>query len=146
MTRVPYARAPQKLVRRNPPGRFLTKPKPHRFCFPERGTFTTTAQYVATFCQLNNLIPQESTMHHTLQATPAFNPITLTITMESPEDALLIWATLGVATSDVRKLVTALNKESSRRSLEAALDAPIEESSYPVWDALDEELRKAGLI
>lgn len=85
-------------------------------------------------------------MHHTLQATPAFNPITLTITMESPEDALLIWATLGVATSDVRKLVTALNKESSRRSLEAALDAPIEESSYPVWDALDEELRKAGLI
>lgn len=85
-------------------------------------------------------------MRHTLQATPAFKPIALTITMESPEDALLIWATLGVATSDVRKMVTALNKESSRRSLEAVLDAPIEDSSYPVWDALDEKLREVGLI
>ena len=57
MTRVPYARAPQKLVRRNPPGRFLTKPKPHRFHFPPSHSFSTTAEYVATFCQLNNLIP-----------------------------------------------------------------------------------------
>ena len=79
-------------------------------------------------------------MRHTLQ------PLTLTITMESPEDALLIWATLGVATSDVRKLIGALNKESSRRSLEAALDAPIEDTTYPIWNALDEELRKVGLI
>ena len=85
-------------------------------------------------------------MRHTLQPTPVFKDIRLTITMESPEDALLIWATLGVATSDVRKLVTALNKESSRRSLEAALDAPIEDSSYPIWNALDEKLREAGLI
>lgn len=85
-------------------------------------------------------------MRHNLTATPAFNPITLTITMESPEDALLIWATLGVATDDVRKLIGALKKESSRRSLEAALDAPIEDSSYHIWNALDEELRKVGLI
>ena len=85
-------------------------------------------------------------MRHTLQSTPVFSPITLTITMESPEDVLLIWATLGVATIDVRRLVTALNKESSRRSLEAALDAPIEDSTYPIWNALDEELRKVGLI
>ena len=85
-------------------------------------------------------------MRHTLPPTPVFKPIPLTITMESPEDALLIWATLGVATSDVRKLVTALNKESSRRSLEAALDAPIENTTYPIWNALDEELRKVGLI
>ena len=85
-------------------------------------------------------------MRHTMNETNSFKPITLTITMESPEDALLIWATLGVATSDVRKLVTALNKESSRRSLEAALDAPIEDSTYPMWNALDEELRKVGLI
>lgn len=85
-------------------------------------------------------------MRHTLQTTLVFNPITLTITMESPEDALLIWATLGVATSDVRKRVTALNKWSSRRSLEAALDTPIEDSTYPVWNALDEKLRELGLV
>lgn len=85
-------------------------------------------------------------MHHTLQTTPVFKHITLTITMESPEDALLIWATLGVATSDVRKLIGALKKESSRRSLEAVLDAPIEDSTYSMWDALDEKLREAGLI
>ena len=85
-------------------------------------------------------------MKYTLQPTPVFKPITLTITMESPEDALLIWATLGVATSDVRKLVTALKKESSQRSLEAALDAPIEDSTYPMWNALDEELRDLGLV
>lgn len=85
-------------------------------------------------------------MRHTLQSTPVFKPITLTITMESPEDALLIWATLGVATSDVRKLVTALNKESSRRLLRQVLDAPIEDSTYPMWNALDDKLREAGLI
>ena len=85
-------------------------------------------------------------MRHTRQSTPVFKPTHRTITMESPEDALLIWATLGVATSDVRKLVTALNKESSRRSLEAVLDAPIEDATYPMWNALDEELRKVGLI
>lgn len=85
-------------------------------------------------------------MRHTIGTSPAFSPITLTITMESPEDALLIWATLGVATNDVRKLVTALKKESSQRSLEAALDAPIEDSTYPVLNALDDELRKVGLI
>ena len=85
-------------------------------------------------------------MRHTLQTTSLFKPINLTITMESPEDALLIWATLGVAESDVRKLVTALNKESSRRSLEAALAAPIKDSTYPVWDALDEKLRELGLV
>ena len=85
-------------------------------------------------------------MRHTLQTTPVFKPIHLTITMESPEDALLVWATLGVARDDVRKLVTALNKESSRRSLEAALAAPIEDSTCPVWDALDEKLRELGLV
>lgn len=85
-------------------------------------------------------------MRHTLQATPVFKPITLTITMDTPADALLIWATLGVASADVRKLVTALNKESSRWILEAALDAPIEDSTYPMWNALDEELREAGLV
>ena len=85
-------------------------------------------------------------MRHTLQTTPLFKHISLTITIESPEDALLIWATRGVATSDVRKLVTSLKKESSRRSLEAALYAPIEDSTYPVWDALDEKLRELGLV
>ena len=85
-------------------------------------------------------------MRHTLQTTPLFKPINLTITMESPEDALLIWATLGVARSDVRKLVTALKKESSQRLLRRAIDAPIEDSTYPVWDALDEKLREAGLV
>lgn len=85
-------------------------------------------------------------MRHTLQPTPVFKHINLTITMESPEDALLIWATLGVSTSDVRKLVTALNKESSQRLLRQVLDAPIEDSTYPIWNALDEELRKVGLI
>ena len=85
-------------------------------------------------------------MRHTLQTTPVFKPIHLTITMESPEDALLIWATLGVAESDVRNLVTALNKESSRRSLEAALAAPIEDGTYFVWEALDEKLRELGLV
>ena len=85
-------------------------------------------------------------MRHTLQTTPVFKHINLTITMESPEDALLIWATLGVATDDVRKLVTSLKKESSRRSLEAALAAPIEGSTYPVWNALDDKLRELGLV
>ena len=85
-------------------------------------------------------------MRHTLQTTPVFKPIHLTITMESPEDALLIWATLGVATDDVRKLVTSLNKESSRRLLRQAIDAPIEDSTYPMWDALDEKLREVGLV
>jgi len=85
-------------------------------------------------------------MRHTLQPTPVFKHIHMTITMESPEDALLIWATLGASPSDVRKLVTALNKESSRRLLRQVLDAPIEDSTYPIWNALDEELRKLGLV
>ena len=85
-------------------------------------------------------------MRHTLQTTPVFKPITLTITMESPEDALLIWATLGVCADDVRKLVTSLKKESSRSLLRQAIDAPIEDSTYPVWDALDDKRREAGLI
>lgn len=85
-------------------------------------------------------------MRHTLQTTPLFKHLSLTITIETPEDALLIWATLGVAASDVRKLVTSLKKESSRRSLEAALDGPIEDSTYPLWNALDEKLREVGLV
>ena len=85
-------------------------------------------------------------MKYTMNETNSFKPITLTITMDTPADALLIWATLGVASADVRKLVTALNKESSRRSLEAALDTPIEDSTYPVWNALDEKLREVGLV
>ena len=85
-------------------------------------------------------------MRHTLQPAPVFKHINLTITMESPEEALLIWATLGVARDDVRKLVTALKKESSRRLLRQAIDAPIEDSTYPVWDALDEKLREVGLV
>lgn len=57
MTRIPYASGPQKLIRRNPPGRFLTKHKPARFKFPAPRTFIGTTEYVAAFCQLNHLIP-----------------------------------------------------------------------------------------
>lgn len=85
-------------------------------------------------------------MRYNIQPTHAFKPITLTITMESPEDALLIWATLGVATDDVRKLIGALKKEDSRRLLRQAIAAPIEDTTYPIWNALDEELREAGLV
>ena len=85
-------------------------------------------------------------MRHTIQPTPGFKHINLTITMESPKDALLIWATLGVATDDVRKLVTSLKKESSRRLLRQAIGAPIEDSTYPMWDALDDKLRELGLV
>lgn len=85
-------------------------------------------------------------MRHNIQTKAAFKPISLTITMESPADALLIWATLGVATADVRKLVACLKKEASQRLLEAALDAPIEDTTYPIWNELDEALREVGLI
>lgn len=85
-------------------------------------------------------------MRHTLQPTPVFSPITLTITMDTPAEALLIWATLGVATDDVRKLIGALKKDDSRRLLRQAIAAPIEDSTYPMWNALDEKLREAGLI
>jgi len=46
-----------RLIRRNPAGRYLTKHKVTRFNFPGRDSFATTAEYVAIFCQLNNLIP-----------------------------------------------------------------------------------------
>lgn len=46
-----------RLIRHNPPGRYLTKHKVTRFNFPPEGRFATTAEYVAIFCQLNNLIP-----------------------------------------------------------------------------------------
>ena len=61
MTRVPYARAPQKLVRRNPPGRFLTKPKPHRFCCTRSfETLLHTGRFTFLPDSIDNLYPKKT--------------------------------------------------------------------------------------
>jgi len=85
-------------------------------------------------------------MKHAVIKTAGFKPITLTITMETPADALLIWATLGVTIDAVRKVAESINIPTSKALLMDVLKAGIASGTYPIWDDLDDRLREMNLL
>jgi len=79
-------------------------------------------------------------------AEPAdFNPITLSVTCNTPAEALLLWCALGnhrgVAMMMEPDYLTPEQQAGVRKLTEARY-----RGLYPVWNTLDEALRAAGII
>ena len=75
----------------------------------------------------------------------AFNPITVSITANTPGEALLLWCVLAQGTQAVMDVA---EQHLTAEQKAAILDTMLRKygGTYPVWDELDDLLKAEGII
>jgi hypothetical protein len=74
-----------------------------------------------------------------------FNPITLSITCNTSAEALLLWCALGNNQGHVKMVNEYLTPE-QQAEIRKLMQSRYTGGLYPVWNAMDEALRAAGII
>jgi hypothetical protein len=86
-------------------------------------------------------------MHYTVtRANPAaFNPITVSITANTPGEALLLWCVLGMGREAIMDLANKHLTLEQLVELRTTMDRKYG-GTYPIWDTLDDVLKVEGVI
>ena len=86
-------------------------------------------------------------MHYTVTRNPTkpFNPITVSITANTPGEALLLWCYLSMGREAIMDLANRNLRPEQLVELRTTMDRKYG-GTYPIWDTLDEMLRAEGII